>query len=360
LSSYRRASVVKVRSWGPGIQEAMLEFPDGSQGPALVLEDIIGPVETGDELIANTTAVELGLGSGGYHFVVWNLSRDNIVHESAGHIMKLRYTPLQFNVMSVEEQMSPGHDEFVDVAGALEGVPVVAGSLHSQLLPVAVSFRHVKPDGRLVYVMTDGGSLPIKLSHTVRFLKENGYLEATITCGQAFGGDYEAVNIYGAMVAARRVCGADAVVALMGPGIVGTGTAIGFSGMEQGVVLNAAGSLSGTPIAVPRITFADRRGRHNGLSHHTISALLYGACVEALVALPLMQGNKRDLVWDQLKKAGIDTGHSIQEIDAEDALRLIKECGYDATVMGRSVDEEPEFFMAAAAAGILAASMSGG
>lgn len=356
MSSYRRGRVVSVEQRGPGVQEARLAFADG-EGVAVVLEELVGAVQAGDEVVANVCAVELGLGSGGKHFVLWNLSRDELEIPSRGHIMKLRYTPLQFNVEAVEEKA--GEHERGELGDALAGMPVVAGSLHSQLLPVAVAYRHARPDGKLVYVMTDGGSLPLKLSDTVRFLQREGYLAETITCGHAFGGDYEAVNIYGALAAARRACSANAVVALMGPGIVGTGSALGFSGMEQAMVINATASLGGSSIAVPRINFADERERHRGLSHHTASVLRYGARASAHVSLPVLQEERMALVRRQCREAGLGESHDLREVDVLDTIALIEQCGYRVTVMGRTPAEEPEFFMAAAAAGLLAAEIGG-
>jgi hypothetical protein len=358
VSVYRRATVTEVRSRGAGIREADLEFESGSSGTAIVLEGLTGSVEVGDEVIANATAVDLGLGSGGYHFVLWNLSRDSLTVPSRGHIMKLRYTPLQFNVEAVEETAF-GDGQDLDAGCALGGVPVVAGSLHSQLLPVALAYRTARPRGRLVYVMTDGGSLPMAFSDTVRFLKREGYLDATISCGHAFGGDYEAVSIYGALAAARLTCAADAVVAVMGPGIVGTGSSLGFSGMEQAAVVNAASSLGGRPVSVARITFSDERVRHRGLSHHTVSALGIGALARSVVGIPVMEGEKRELVMSQLDASGIGGAHDIREVDARGVLELIERCTFEPTVMGRSVSEEPEFFMAAGAAGMLAAEIEG-
>ena len=354
MSSYRRATAAYVERWGPDILEVGLEFDDGSGGKGLVLEGLIGSVRSGDEVIANTTAMELGLGSGGYHFVLWNLSRRELDTPSAGHIMKLRYTPLQLNVEAVEERLEGGEGR-EDLSGALKGMPVVAGTVHSQLPAVAISYREACPEGRLVYIMTDGGSLPIAFSHTVRFLKQGGYIHSTVTYGHAFGGDYEAVNVYGALLAAREICRADAVVVVMGPGIVGTGSAVGFTGMEQATVLNAAGSLGGRAIAVPRITFADKRKRHTGLSHHTVSVLKYGACLPSVVPVPRLKGDRRELLWSQLEESGISKRHRVCEIDALHVLELIERSGLQPTVMGRTPVEEPEFFMAAGAAGIVAA-----
>ena len=359
MSSYRRARVTDIKTRGREIQEAELEFDDGSKGMAVILTGLIGPVEKGDDVVANTTAVELGLGSGGYNFVLWNLSRDMLDIPSGGHIMKLRYTPLQFDVRAVEEQLVPDAGKYGDVEVSLGGMPVIAGSLHSQLLAVALAYKDAKPDGRLVYVMTDGGSLPIEFSDTVRFLKDGGYVDTTVTCGHAFGGDHEAVNIFGGLVGARHVCGADAAVVLMGPGIVGTGSAVGFSGMEQAVTVNAAWSLGGKPIAIPRITFQDPRERHRGLSHHSVSVLRRGTCVCAIVPVPRLSGQKAETIWSQLSETGITEAHDVREVEAEGVLSLIVRCGYSPTVMGRAPEDEPEFFMAAGAAGMVAAQLSG-
>ncbi|MFH1151326.1 MAG: DUF3866 family protein [Actinomycetota bacterium] len=351
MSTYGTARVTGVTRWGPGAQEAGLRFEDGEEARGIVLTGLVGEVTAGDRVIVNTTAIGLGLGSGGYHYVLWNLERAELDTGGSGHVMKLRYTPLQLNVEAVEETLGA----LEDPSRAIAGMPVVAGELHSQLLPVALAYRDARPDGRLVYVMTDGGALPAALSNTVRFLRDGDYLQGVITCGQAFGGDLEAVTVFGALLGARERLGADAVVALMGPGIAGTGSAVGFSGLEQAVVLNACGSLGGLPLAIPRITFRDERARHVGLSHHTAMVLGTATHIRAVVPVPEMEGGRMDQVMDDLRAAGADEKHDIRRVDASAVLRLIDECGFPATVMGRGPDLEPEYFMAAGAAGILAA-----
>lgn len=357
MSSYRCGKVQRVADYGQDAQIAELLLDDGALGVALALTKLNGSVSVGDELVVNTTAVELGLGSGGLHFVLWNLSRRTLDTEAPGHIMKLRYTPLQHNVEAVEEKMPELPP--AGLAAALDGMPVIAGSLHSQLLAVALAYRYARRSGKLVYIMTDGGCLPLAFSRTAAFASEEGLVDTTVTCGHAFGGDLEAVNIYGALLAARVVCRADAVVALMGPGIAGTGSAAGFSGMEQAEVINAAASLGATPIAIPRITFGDARARHRGVSHHTVSVLSVAARARAVVALPLLPPEKGRLVARQLRESRISEKHEIREVDARVVTGLLEKCGMKATVMGRSPEEEPEFFMTAGAAGLTAAGMGG-
>ncbi|HEY5532266.1 MAG TPA: DUF3866 family protein [Candidatus Anoxymicrobiaceae bacterium] len=357
MSSYRVARVTGVEPWVPGASLARLEFEDGVTGNAISFEQLSGTVSEGDRVIANTTAVELGLGSGGYHFILWNMERSRLDTCSSGHIMKLRYTPLQFNVEAIEESLAdlePG-----DLPTVLEGMPVVAGSLHSQLLPVAIAYKHARPGRRLVYVMTDGGALPAAFSKSVWYARQRGYIDAVITCGNAFGGDLEAVTAHGALVAARKVSGADAVVALMGPGIAGTGSPVGFSGVEQAVVLNAASSMGGAPVAVARITFKDKRSRHFGISHHTIAALQLSGSARVTVAIPALDGDKGETISRQIDESGMAGSHEIRIIDAEGVLELLEACDFEITVMGRGVRQEPEYFMAAGAAGLIAAEIGG-
>ena len=60
-------------------------------------------VEPGDDVVVNTTAVGLGLGTGGWHFVHWNLAVDRWDEPGPGHIMKLRYSSLQVDTGAAEE-----------------------------------------------------------------------------------------------------------------------------------------------------------------------------------------------------------------------------------------------------------------
>ncbi len=73
----------------------------GEIQPAIAYVSLTGPVEVGDEVLLNTTAVAKRLGSGGMHFVMANLSRHDDSPEAPGHIVKARYTPVQHTVLSV-------------------------------------------------------------------------------------------------------------------------------------------------------------------------------------------------------------------------------------------------------------------
>ena len=167
---------------------------------AYALSQLTGPVEVGDRVVVNTTAVELGLGTGGWHVVHWNLARDQWSEPGPGHIIKGRYTSLQADVGSTEE-----HLEALAEIDSIDGMPVVVAALHSQLPAVAAAFKDRAPGASLAYVMTDGAGLPLALSDLVATLRAKGLIDATVTCGHAFGGDYEAVSVFSALAVARHV-----------------------------------------------------------------------------------------------------------------------------------------------------------
>ena len=93
-----------------------------------------------------------------------------------------------------------------------------------------------------------------------------------MTVGQAFGGDLEAVTVHSGLLAARLALDADLVIVTQGPGNLGTGTRWGFSGVGAGEAVNAAAVLRRPPVGSLRISGADPRARHRGVSHHSLTA----------------------------------------------------------------------------------------
>jgi len=348
----RRGRVAGLLERRPGLTEVSV-IVDGKEEKAVSYDELTGPVAAGDEVILNTTAVHKGLGTGGRHFVVANLSVAATEATETGHIMKLRYTPGQVKVLAAEEDDSP-------LAGAirrlksLDGMPVLVGSLHSQLGPAAAALRSQAPDARLAYVMTDGGALPLAFSRLVWELKEAGVLDFTVTCGHAFGGDLEAVNVYSGLLAAKAA-GADVAVVAMGPGVVGTGSPFGCTALEQGQVVNAVHTLRGLPIAIPRIGFTDPRARHRGLSHHTLNALGTVALAPCYIALPELPPDQEALIRRQIAEARLAERHRLVTLPGDVALKAMRNLGIEVTTMGRGPDTEPAFFLAAGAAAVLAA-----
>src|SRR4051794_24802231 len=174
---------------------------------------------------------------------------------------------MQTTVLAVDEQDSPHHETLRD-ADDLGGMPVVVADLHSALAPIVAGIRTVAADARVVYVMSDGGALPMWLSQTVHGLRAAGWLAATVSVGQAFGGDVEAVTVHTGLLAARHVLGADVVVVTQGPGNLGTGTRWGFSGVASGEAVNATAVLAGRPGGAPQVNAAEPRPQAPGGSHH--------------------------------------------------------------------------------------------
>jgi hypothetical protein len=349
VPSFRVGDVVNLLEERAGLQRVEVDLGDGPER-AYVLTQLTGRVEPGDRVVVNTTAVELGLGTGGWHVVHWNLTRNEWSEPGPGHVMKARYTSLQADVGSTEEHW----EELAEIT-SIDGMPVVAAALHSQLPAIAAAFKRERPDARLAYVMTDGAALPIALSDLVAQLRELELLDATITCGHAFGGDYEAVSVHSALAVARHIVHADAAVVVMGPGIVGTATRLGFSGIEVGPVLDAAAGLDGVPIACLRVSFADPRDRHRGVSHHSITALGVATRSRVLVPVPCVGGEEEKQLRSDLADAGLDTRHDIVDVAPSGIVDLLAGHGLQVMSMGRPASADPVLFEAAAASGIVAA-----
>lgn len=280
---------------------------------------------------------------------------------SAGTIMKLRYTPLQRAVKAAEEEGSPHHDLFLR-PNTLEGVPVMVGELHSMLPAWICWLRHKQQlkSGRIqlpriAYVMSDGAALPIAWSEHVHRLKKLGWLAGTVTYGHAYGGDVETVNKYTALLAARHILHADVIVAIMGPGIAGTGTALGHTGVEVGELVNAVSSLQGKPTVIPRISFADGRERHRGLSHHVLTALSTVAVRQAVLTLPAsLPEQQSKMIRKQLEtNSPLIHLHKVEWIEGIRSAELTAShrlYGAPITTMGRTVHEDAAFFAGVAAA----------
>lgn len=319
MPTFRTVEVVEVLSERAGLQRIRVRgAPVGDR--AYVLTHLTGPVAVGERVVVNTTAVERGLGTGGWHVVHWSLDRELFESPGPDHVMKLRYTSLQLDA---------GTDELVhpDLPDDLGGVPVVACLLHSQVAVVAAVIKDRRPDLTVVYVMTDGAALPLALSDLVAELRERALLDGTVTAGHAFGGDLEAVTVPSAMVLARHALGADVILVGMGPGVVGTGTRLGTTAVEAAHVIDDAVALGGRPLLCLRGSSTDPRDRHRGLSHH----------VETVMTLAREQA------------ATADDGD-----DAHEVAELLGRLGLEVTTMGRGPTEDPRFFALAGAAAKLA------
>lgn len=321
--SLRRGSVTAVEERLDGL--VRLEV-DGAA--CVAYPNLTGPVALGDEVVVNVQARALGLGSGGFDVLYANLTRGlDLPAEEGAHVMKLPYTPLQAAWVHAEEQEP--------LAQSLGGMPVVCCSLHSQVAPVCAGLGR---GGRVAYVQVPGGALPVSLSDAVRALKERGLVEVAVAAGACLDGDVECVGVASALAwsAAR---GFDAVVCSIGPGIVGTGSALGHGGLAAAEAANAATALRGTPLLAARVSQADERPRHRGVSHHT-RAVLELCLGRVAVAWP---AGVEPPPWLEVR----------EDVDVsgwEDACSGLLPLEH----MGRAAAEDPVFFAAAFAAGRLA------
>jgi Protein of unknown function (DUF3866) len=324
----------------------------GERLPALAYPALVGEPEVGDRVLLNAGALALGLGTGGYALVVALPDRlpadpPGGLERVRGHLVKTRYTPLQAIVLGADEESSPHH---AVLAGAdeLGGMPVVTADLHSALPAIVAGVHADRPAVRVVYVMTDGAALPAWFSRTLDGL--SGLLAGVVTTGQSFGGDLEAVNVHSGLLAARYALGADVAVVAQGPGNLGTGTAWGFSGTAVGEAVNAAAVLGGYPIGSLRLSGADPRPRHRGVSHHSLTA--YGRVALARADLVVPDGLPPEL--DEPVSAALAPladRHTIVRVDAAGLDAALRALPVTLSTMGRDLDADYWYFLAAAAAG---------
>jgi hypothetical protein len=332
---------------------------NGDSVRALAYPALVGSPRIGDRVLLNVTALEAGLGTGGYALVVAIPDRLPADPDITGHIVKSRYTPLQVMTESADEQGSQYH-ELLKSADSLDGMPVVVADLHSALPAILAGlYGESRTDAadppRVAYVMTDGGALPSWFSRTVAGLREAGWLAATITTGQSFGGDMEAVTVHSGLLAARHAVAADVAVVAQGPGNLGTGTRWGYSGVAAGEAVNAAAILDGRPVASLRVSFADPRERHQGVSHHSLTAYGRVALAPADVVIPELPEPQATRVASDV--APLAARHRLLTVPVDGLEEALRAAPVALSTMGRSLDEDLAYFLAAAAAGKHAASL---
>jgi hypothetical protein len=329
----RRGTVVRSDPGGPE-QSLVVELGDGRH-PAIADLDLVGPCREGDEVIVNVAARLLRLGSGGFDIVHVNLTRGLSADGPTGAaVMKLNYASLQHSVDPVETDHELGPP----------GGRVAVIALHGQLAPFAWSLGRARPGERVGYVQTAGGALPGSRSAVVRELRSRGLLAAHLTAAPCYGGaDGEAMTAIGAIEHGLRELGWDLAVCGPGPGIIGSASTLGHGGMAALDSAHAALSLGARTLVVPRMSSADPRDRHRGISHHTrtVLELLLGP-----VSVSLPPGSERP-TW-----GGRHTWRP-GEADLEGYVAS----GLPATTMGRTLAEDPLFFAAALAAGRIAADL---
>jgi hypothetical protein len=320
--SLRRGTVTAVRQ---RLDEIIRCEVDGKL--CIAYPRLTGGVEEHDTVLVNTQAGDLGLGSGGFDILYANMTRGlGLKPPDGAHVMALPYTPGQSAAVTVEET-GP-------LAESLGGMPVVCCGLHSQLAPVIAG---VGPGPRIAYVQIAGGALPVSFSDTVRTLKSRRLLETAVAVAPCHDGDVQAVSVASALTWARAK-GFEAAVCAIGPGIVGTGSPFGHGGTAVADAANATAALGGRAIVTARVSHEDERERHQGVSHHTRSAL--ELCL-----------GEREIAWP----SGLGGAAGLEGVTEVDVAGWRDACdGLPLTHMGRGSKDDPWFFAAAFAAGRLA------
>jgi hypothetical protein len=322
----RRGTVVEAGPASEPFQRLEVDVA-GERRAARADTGLVGAVEVGDDVVVNVEARDLGLGSGGFDVVHVNLTRGLAGEGTPGaHVMKLNYTSLQHAVLPVE-----GEELVVPLAR-----PVAVFGLHGQLAPLAWAAAQARPNLALGYVQSAGGALPGAMSDTVRDLRSRGLLAGHLTAGPAYGGEREAITTAGAIHHGIRDLGWDAVACGPGPGILGSASTLGHGGMAVLDSAHVALALGCEVLVVARMSGADPRPRHRGLSHHTTTVL---DLLLAPVTVALAPG----------ADAPVPDRHVRAEAVAD--LDGYRASGLPARTMGRHLDEDPDFFAAALAAG---------
>jgi Protein of unknown function (DUF3866) len=358
---WREATVERLREQWAGAAEydVTVQGRENETIVALAYADLVGEPRPGDRVLLNVTALERGLGTGGVALVVAipdRLPADP--QPGPGHIVKARYTPLQTLVLGVDEQESPNHEVLRDATG-VDAMPVIMADLHSALPAILAGLREADQQIRVVYVMTDGGALPIAFSRSVAGLRQAGWLAGTVTVGQAFGGDLEAVNLHTGLLACAHVLHADVAIVAQGPGNLGTGSPWGYSGVATGEAINATAVLGGRAVGSLRISQADQRQRHRGISHHSLTAYGRVSTAPADLPVPLLGGGLGDRVMAQARDLAADSAGRLRvhEIDISGLADVLASTPVPLSTMGRGLDQDEASFVAAAAAGRFAATL---
>ena len=279
-----------------------------------------------------------------------------------GHIVKARYTPQQQMFLAVDEQDSPHHAVMTSglaAAGDLLGMPVVVADLHSALPAILAGIRVDRPGARVVYLMTDGGALPIAFSRNVAD-PDRARLAGRHRDGRP-GLRRRPRGRHPALRPARRQAR---------PGRRHRGRHPGTRQRRHGHPLGLhrasrrarpstrSAPSGGRGVAALRVSDADPRERHRGISHHSTTA--YGRI--CLVAADLPLPTTGDEFGALVRRAGPRAGAHAprapsrsRDVDPDGLDAALRAVPVTLSTMGRGLDEDHAAFLYSAAAGRYAA-----
>jgi hypothetical protein len=113
--------------------------------------------------------------------------------------------------------------------------------------------------------------------------------------------------------------------------------------------VNAVAVLGGRPVASLRISEADPRERHRGVSHHSLTSYGRVALARADVVLPDLPGAFGARVAAAAEP--LAARHTLVRVSVAGLADALRACPVPLSTMGRGLDKDLAYFLAAAAAG---------
>jgi len=112
-------------------------------------------------------------------------------------------------------------------------------------------------------------------------------------------------------------------------------------------------------VACLRVSVADPRERHRGVSHHSLTAYGRVALLPADVVVPLLPGAFGDAVRRQAAALGGPQGrHRLVEVPTDGLRAALETSPVRLETMGRDLSADEPAFLSAAAAGTHAATLT--
>ena len=105
-----------------------------------------------------------------------------------------------------------------------------------------------------------------------------------------------------------------------------------------------------------RVSAADPRPRHQGVSHHSLTSFGRVALARADVAVPQLPGPFGEQVAAQA--APLAARHDLIGVPVDGLMDALAACPVPLSAMGRGLADDPAYFLAAAAAGRHAARLA--
>jgi hypothetical protein len=119
--------------------------------------------------------------------------------------------------------------------------------------------------------------------------------------------------------------------------------------------VNAAAVLAGRPVAALRVSEGDKRERHLGVSHHSLTAYGRVALAPAQVVVPELPDSFGAMVREQSAPLGVR--HELVNVPVDGLLEVLRDSPVRLSTMGRGLDEDLAYFLTSAAAGRHAAAL---